>query len=176
MKFKIILFISGHLMDILATNISKYVLMSKQNKLLFDCYSNIASNQITFTITNQAELWYFNEISCFRTENYQDLCEWAKNERLHALDKLYILYQGSQQTCGTVTTAHLHQLHHEPEDPELQQVRAELAQQLRSARPASREPGEEGAEVHLQHSDLQVGVRVTVSAWSVVPHSSISSQ
>ena len=73
------------------------------------------------------------------------------------MDKLYILYQGSQQTCGTITSAHLHQLHDEPEDPELQQVRAELAQQLRSARPASWEPGEEGAEVHLQHSDLQVG-------------------
>ena len=53
---------------------------------------------------------------------------------------------------------------------------AELPQQLRAARPTPGEPGEEGAEVHLQHSDLQVGVRVAVSAWSVVPHSSISSQ
>ena len=41
-------------MDILATNISKYVLMSKQNKLLFDCYSkyNIKSN----IIYNQTEV------------------------------------------------------------------------------------------------------------------------
>ena len=76
---------------------------------------------------------------------------------------MYILYQGSQQTCGTITTAHLHlhdlrqHLHHESEDTELQQVRAELAQQLRPARPASGEPGEEGAEVNLQHPDLQVG-------------------
>ena len=147
-------------MDILATNISKYVLMSKQNKLLFDCDSkyNIKSNIIYI----QAELWYFNEISCFRTENYLGLCEWAKNAVLHALDKLYILYQGSQQTCGPVTTAHLLHLHDEPEDTELDQVRAELAQQLRAAHPATAGAGEEGAEVHLQYTDIQVGAACTL--------------
>ena len=82
-----------------------------------------------------------------------------------------ILYQGSQQTCGSVTTAHLHHLHHESQDTELQQVRAELAQQLRPARPAPGEPGEEGAEVNLQHTDLQVGegtLSMTSSQNSVV--------
>ena len=129
-----------------------------------NCYlivtQNTTSNQLSFTIRPKFDI--SNRFHVLG-QKLSGVCvnEQKTVERLHALAKLYILYQGSQQTCGPVTTTNrlllLLHLHDEPEDGELQQVWAELAQQLRSARPSSGQPGEEGAEVHLQHPDLQVG-------------------